>query len=202
MKPLRRLLPLLALLLPAACGTSPETHYFTLAAAPGTGRAAAAPSDPVTVAAVHLPPALDRKELLRRTGANTVEISGEDRWTAPLDTMTRRVLSQDLAERLPADKVVPPEAPTPPRTGEIVVTLAEFGPDAQGGATLSGSWWLLAGEEKKPVLRRDVHLSVAAPGPGPADEAAAMSELLSALADKIAADLTEAQGRKAARHAS
>jgi uncharacterized lipoprotein YmbA len=187
---LRRLLPPLILCALTACGSSPKTHYFTLAPAPASGRTEAALAQPVTVSALHLPPSLDRKEMVRRTGDNTVEISGDDRWTAPLDAMARRVLSQDLAARLPAEKVVPPDAPMPQHAGEIVVTLAEFGPDAQGGATLKGSWWLLAGDQKKPVLRRDVQLSVAAPGASAAGEAAAMSQLLGALADKIAADLS------------
>jgi uncharacterized lipoprotein YmbA len=188
---LRRTLPLLLVLALADCGTSPKTHYFTLAAVPPQEPAQASTASPVTVAAVHVPPSLDRREMLRRTGANSVDISGQDRWTAPLDEMIRRVLSQDLAARLPKDKVVLPDAPAPPHTAQIVVTIAQFGPDAGGKIVLDGSWSLLEGGRQQPALRRDVALETAASGAGAAADAAAMSQLLGQLATRIADTLAE-----------
>lgn len=191
---LRRALFVLAGLVLASCGTSPQTHYFTLTTVPGTAQERGSISSPVTVAAVHVPPSLDRRELMRRTGANTVEISDQDRWTAPLGEMSRRVLSQDLAARLPKDMVVLPDAPSPPHTRQIVVTLAEFGPDANGKTTLAGSWSLLEGTQATPVWRRDVTLETRSPA-GAGSEAMAMSELLGELAGQIASTLAETSDR-------
>ena len=182
---------LLAALMLAGCGSSPKTHYFTLSRVPRGQEQTASIGAPVTVAAVHVPQSLDRSEMVRATGDNTVEISDQERWTAPLGEMARRVLSEDLAERLPRDKVVLPDAPAPPQTAQIVVSLAEFGADPGGKVALAGSWSLLEGERGKPLLRRDVSLQTAAKGPGASGDAAAMSELLGELASNIAKALAE-----------
>jgi uncharacterized lipoprotein YmbA len=183
---LRRALSLLLVLALADCGSSPKTNYFTLAPVPPQEPPKAAIASPVTVAAVHVPPSLDRREMVRRTGANSVDVSSQDRWTAPLDEMIRRVLSQDLAARLPKDKVVLPDAPAPPRTEQIVVTIAQFGPDAGGKVALDGSWSLLKDGRDAPALRRDIALATGAATADAAAEAAAMSQLLGQLAGRIA----------------
>lgn len=178
-----------AMLLIASCGTSPKTHYFALSSVPEADHRVEPIASPVTVAAVHLPPALDRKEMVRATGANTLDISDQDRWAAPLGDMTRRVLSEDLAARLPKDKVIPPDSPAPPHTGQIIVAIAQFGPDGKGKVRLDGSWSLL--DREKLVLRRDIALAIDSPAPEGDGEAAAMSRLLGELATAIAATLTQ-----------
>ena len=181
----------------ASCGSSPKTHYFALSPVPEANHHSAPVATPVTVAAVHLPPALDRKEMVRATGANTVDVSDQDRWAAPLGEMSRRVLSEDLAARLPKDKVIVPDSPAPPHTGQIVVAIAQFGPDGKGKVTLEGSWSLL--DRGNLVLRRDVALAIDSPAPGGDVEAAAMSRLLGQLASGIAGTLAETDARRAER---
>lgn len=181
-----RLVPLVALLL-ASCGTSPETHYFTLAAVPGAIDEAPL-ARPVTVAEVNLPPSLNRREMVRRTGENTVAISDQDRWAAPLGEMIRRVLWQDLAERLPKSSVVPPQAPVPPHAARVVVSLAQFASDGGGNVTLDGAWMVADGSDA-PMLRRTVHLKTRSPAAGASGEAAGRSRLLGRLASDIAGAL-------------
>jgi uncharacterized protein len=188
---MRRPILLLAALMLGACGSSPKTHYYTLAPVPAAQQHARSIAAPVTVAAVRVPPALDRSEMVRATGANTVEIREQDRWTAPLGDMVRRVLSEDLAARMPPDKVVLPDAPTPPQTAQIVLALAAFGAAPDGKVTLQGSWSLLDGERGKLVLRREVALETDAQTPGADGDAAAMSHLLGELASNIAKTLSE-----------
>lgn len=188
---LRKAIVPLILLVLANCGSSPKTHYFALAAMPGAAREKGSIAYPVTVAAVHVPPSLDRLEMVSRTGETTVEINDQDRWTAPLDEMVRNVLSQDLLDRLPKDKVVLSEAPAPPKTAQIVVTISQFGPDARGGVTLAGSWSLLDGAQGEPLLRRNVTLESNSPADSGASQAATMSELLGRLASQIASTLPD-----------
>jgi uncharacterized lipoprotein YmbA len=187
----------LAALLLASCGSSPKTQYFTLAPVPGSAQRISIPV-PVTVAAVHVPPALDRREMVRRTGANSVDIREQDRWTAPLGDMIREVLARDLAARLPEDKVVAPQSPTPPHTQQIVVTITQFGPDAAGKVVLDGDWSLLDGDREKLLLRHHVDLWAAAPDPSADGQAAAMSELVGQLAQHIATTL----GQRLSGHSS
>ena len=76
-------------------GSRPPTHYYTLDAVPATARPAA--GAPLQVVAVHIPPALDRQEMVRETAANQVDVNDQNRWSAPFDQMAQRVLTQDLA---------------------------------------------------------------------------------------------------------
>ena len=184
------IVPLILLVL-ANCGSSPKTHYFALTVMPGTAREKGFIPYPVTVAAVHVPPSLDRREMVRQTGETTVDINDQDRWAAPLDEMVRNVLSQNLLDRLPRDKVVLPEAPAPPKTARIIVSISQFGPDARGGVALAGSWSLLDDVRSEPLLRRNMTLESNSPAENGASQAAAMSHLLAQLANQIALTLPD-----------
>jgi uncharacterized lipoprotein YmbA len=186
---MRRSLAVLVLLLLAGCRSSPSTHFYALSVVPGNGGSPAAVPFPVQVATVHLPPLLDRRQLVRMTGENSVQISGTERWSAALDEMVRNVLSQDLAARLPEGRVILPDAPPPPDTGTLVVTIAQFGPDATGDVHLNGSWALLTGGSNTPILKRDFHLD-ARPAASADAMAAAMSRALGQLASVIAVTLS------------
>jgi hypothetical protein len=172
-----------ALLLLAGCGSSPKTHYYTLDPVSGTGGNRLAIAMPVTVAAVHLPASLDRREMIRQTGQNAVDVSEQDRWASPLGGLTRRVLTQDLAAYLPRDMVVLPDSPAPPRTAQIVVSIAQFAPDAAGRVTLEGSWALLEGGSGKLIMRRAVNFKSPATARDASSQASAMSALLGHLAE-------------------
>lgn len=182
-----------AVALLAACGTSPQTRYFTLSVVPGTvvpgsGPATASVPSPVTVAAVNVPASLDRDSMVRRTGPTTVEVSDRDRWVAPLDSMVRRVLSEDLTTRLPEGAVVLPDSPSPPHTASIVVSIGQFELDPRGKVVLKGSWSVLK-DGGMPELRRDVALETSARGGDGSAQAEGMSELLGQLATQIATAL-------------
>lgn len=182
---------ILATLALASCGTSPKTHYFTLAVIPAGAQGTTAITSPVTVAAVHVPPSLDRLEMVRRTGANTVDVSSQDRWSAPLGDMVQRVLSQDLAARLTRDKLVPPDSPAPPHTAQIVLSIAQFGPTGGGVVVLDGSWSLLDHDRDAPILRRTIDLKMDSSTGDGSGQAAAMSQLLGQLATRMAGILAK-----------
>jgi uncharacterized protein len=184
--------PLAALIIAcmlAACGSSPPTHFFTLTPVAPAGHAAAAPPFPVQVNAVHLPAVLDRNEVVRQTGANTLSISDQDRWGAPLGEMARNVLAQDLAKRMPPGTVIFPQAPAPQSAAHLVVTIAKFGEDPDGRVRLAGSWALMKGNPSKPFLHRDIDLEGHAATGSAAAQAAGMSDLLARLADQIAGEM-------------
>ena len=176
------------LLLLSGCGSSPKVQFYTLSVSPAPAMRRSAISKPVQVAAVHIPDMLDRRQMVSASGANAVEISDQNRWSAPLGPMTRLVLTQDLARLLPAGKVVMPEAPVPPSTTSVVVTLAQFGRQPNGRVSLIGSWTVLKGTAGKAVLRRDADLETPAAA-GAEAQAAGMSDLLGQLAIRIASAL-------------
>jgi uncharacterized lipoprotein YmbA len=176
----------------AACGTSPPTHFFTLAPMTPAGHSAVNPAFPIQVNAVHIPAVLDRNEMVRRTGFNTLSISDQDRWGAPFGEMARNVLAQDLAERLPQGSVIFPQAPAPDNAAHLVVTIATFGEDASGHVRLVGSWSLMRGNPPTTIVQRDVSLTGKAAGSDAASQAAGMSDLLAKLADQISGELSTA----------
>ncbi len=175
----------LILLFLAGCGSSPKTQFYALNMVPGTaGRSSV--SSPVQLTAIHLPPSLDRRQMVSMSGENAVAISETNQWSSPLDVMMRNVLAQDLVARLAKNKVILPEAPAPDGTATLVVTVTRFAPGPNGEVDFAGSWSLLrAGvpaKERQFEFRR-----------GGADKAestaAVMSELLGQLADQMAASL-------------
>lgn len=172
----------IALLL-AACGSSPKTNFYTLSVVPG--RTGGSPGNPVQLSAVHLPPMLDRQQMVRLTSANTVEISETNRWSASFEDMVRNVLAQDLVARLPGTKVILPEAPAPNNTSKLVITMSQFGPDASSRVKLEGSWTLLSATGNGSVTDHNFRIDTGIAAT-PDATAAAMSQALGQLADKIA----------------
>jgi uncharacterized protein len=184
-----RLILALLVLTVSACASSPPTRYFALDPVASTGAAAqgGGMSAPVKIDAVHIPPALDRDSMVRGESDNQLQISSQDRWAGDLGEMIRRVLTQDLAARLPAGMVIAPESPAPPNARGVVVDILTFQPQA-GEVVLDADWTLLQGTQSNPVLRRNAHLT--APAASSAQgQAAAMSTLLGELADSMAADI-------------
>jgi len=181
-----QLIAVLALLTLAGCASSPPTRFFALdPVSPGSAAAAADTSAAVKVDAVHIPPALDRDSMVRGESDNQLQISSQDRWAGDLGEMIRRVLTQDLAQRLPSGMVVAPESPAPASARGLVIDILTFQPQA-GEVVLDADWTLLQGMQADPLLRRSVHLTQSAT-PSAQGEAEAMSALLGQLADDIAA---------------
>ena len=170
----------------AGCGSSPPVQFFALAPTEQHGAEVRFTSTPIQVAQVHLPPALDRQQMVRHTGAYTLDISDQHRWSAPLDAMIRQVLSQDRMKLLPPGKLILPQAPAPESTRKIVVNVVEFAPDAQGTVRFEGTWSLIEPEAGAPPENRTVQLSEPA-GNDVASQVKSMSRILERLAAQIAA---------------
>lgn len=182
--------------LTAACASSPPSSFYALrsvaprsAAQGATGSAGGNVRSPVRIAAVHIPPRLDRQEIVRLGPGSRLEIGGLDRWGAPLDEMIQRVLTQDLLGRLPRGRVVLPSGPAPAGTDLIVLDVLEFQSDTSGAVRFEGSWSLLAPGGSAPLAIHDFNYTETASPSGYAAEAAVMSRMLGRLADDIAASL-------------
>lgn len=174
----------------AGCGSSPPTRFYTLDAVAPQSSPRHALQTPVKVDAVHVPAVLDRRSIVRGESGNELQISSQDRWGADFGEMARRVLTQDLEQRLPSGTVIPPDSPAPDNARGIVVEILSFEPDGAGQVALDADWTLLQGSPAQPLLQRSVRLAKAA-GDSAGSEAAAMSTLLGRLADDIARDISE-----------
>jgi uncharacterized lipoprotein YmbA len=187
---------LMAGLLVTGCGSSPPTHFFALTPVPPNSFTAAPVSAPVKLGSVSIPPLLDRESIVRGEAHNEVHISPQDRWGADLGEMVRHVLTEDLEQRLPPGMLLPPKTPAPEDARGIAVTILSFEPVGSGSVALNANWTLLEGSPPRVVLLRTVRLN--APGGLTASsQAAAMSELLGQLADRIAQGLSETVSARA-----
>ncbi|MGB6451855.1 MAG: PqiC family protein [Steroidobacteraceae bacterium] len=176
----------------ASCASSPASRFYSLTAAAPAAAAlpeAPGPAEPLRVAAVHIPLALDREEIVRLGPGNQLDIDDLNRWGAPLDEMVQRALTEDLRERLPAGQVVLPSSPAPAGTDRIVVDILQFQSDTAGTVVFDGSWSLLPPDKSAPSLIRDIHYSETASPGDYGDQAAAMSKMLGRLADDIVRSL-------------
>ena len=191
-----RWLPLGLVFLLAGCGSSPPTQFYTLDPIAPPRAARATTGMPVQIVAVHIPAALDRQEMVRESAPHHLEVSDKNRWGGSLDTMIRRVLTQDLAQRLPSDDVVLPQEPAPRRHAALVIDILQFDRDASGNVIFDGSWSLTDAGADEASLNRHLRLSVPSSSQSYGDQAAAMSRILGELADNIAGGLGAAHAAR------
>ena len=189
-------LALLAPLLLAACGHSPETQFLTLDAVPGAPAGAAWRGPAARIPSVTVPPALDRVEFTRQTAPGEMKVDDFAHWSAPLGMLVRNALILDLAQRLPAGAVAPPDAPAQPGGLRVGVSILSFGV-AGGEASMEAAYDVASDTATAaPGPRQWAQLKAASAGATPADTARAFSTLLGLLADRMAADIAERAGRR------
>jgi uncharacterized lipoprotein YmbA len=173
------------------CASSPPVEYFALEPIEPQGQTIAAAPISIQIAQVHIPPSLDRQQVVRHNGAYTLDISDRHRWSAPLDEMIRRVLSQDLMQVLSPDRVVLPKESAKPATRKVVVNVLEFAPDASGTIQFEGTWSVVFPDSHASPQSRFVRLSQRADANDTTDQVKGMSRILERLATLMAQALAE-----------
>ena len=183
------LLLIAAALEAAGCRSSPPKRFYVLDAVPPAQLRSSRPNAAVQIAAVNIPPSLDRQEMVREKAPGALEISDVNRWGASLGDMMQNVLTRDLIDRLPAGAVILPRTSAPTGTYEITIDILQFESNAGGDVVLEGGWSLYHLGSDTPVLNRNVKWSEKAPAADYGAQAQAMSQLLGRLADDIAGSL-------------
>ncbi len=180
---------LIAILLLTGCHSSPPQRFYVLDPTQAPQASASKLQTPVQIASVNIPPSLDRQEMVRERAAGSLEISDVNRWGAPLGDMIQNVLTQDLMDRLPSAKVVPPRTSAPAATNEITVDILQFGSNSTGNVVLKGGWSLYHLGSDTPVFNRNVQFTEKATAGDYGAQARSMSRLLGRMADDIAESL-------------
>ena len=108
--PIVRALAGAALVALMALGCAPATlptRFYVLTAVPPAGGAPAAARDvAVGVGPIALPGYLDRPQIVTRTGGDEIDLAEFDQWGEPLRSAVPRVLADNLAARVPTERVV------------------------------------------------------------------------------------------------
>jgi uncharacterized lipoprotein YmbA len=171
-----------------ACASSPPARFYTLS---DTAPEATPPSGVglITISGVTVPGEIDRPEIVRRTGPNQLNISELDRWAGPLDETIRRVLTDDIARRVPA--------PASGQQHSVSVDIHEFYGDGACNVTLRAVWTLKklpaqSGNDARPVSEG---IRVPSSGSCPETLPETMSIALGQLSDRIIAAVTPPAAR-------
>jgi len=183
----RRALPLvLPMLLLAACSflkkSQPRVFPIDKIAATAPATAAGTRGTPFAIEGLELPPGIDRREIVVRRADKQLDVRASDLWSAELQPLMLHTLAVDLASRLPEGMVILPGElrPATVRTIDVVVEDLPIGPDAH--IVLDAHW--VEGN----VSHRE-HIAVDLPSLESPNISTGMSQVIAALADRMAAQL-------------
>lgn len=130
---------LIALLV--GCASAP-TRYYTLPPSPLHAPKESVPFAAVALAPITMPPGYDRLALMTAATRTRIRVAGHARWTAPLKSLLRAALIQDLTAQLrPPTIVSSPGSPLPKQPAALIaLTIQRFLPNTSGRVTLVASW--------------------------------------------------------------
>ena len=162
----------------ASVSTSPSTEAETASVTIGVG--------PVIV-----PAYLDRTEIVTRTAADRVEISMFHRWAEPLADSIARTVAEEIASRLPTDRVI-----AYPWRGlfgraiqfQVVIVVVRFDGRPGGDITLDTRWRIVGRNGAELAFKRST-VTEAAAGSGYEPMVAAMNRALVSLGREIASEI-------------
>ena len=148
-------LVLLALVL-AACGTTHNYRYYTLASVPAVpdGSAADAVKVPhiLGLGPVTIPDYLDRPQIVLRTSRNELVLSQHSRWAGSLVNDSVRVLEENLDSMLAENGIaVVSWRRGVPNDYRVAVQVSRFDAMA-GGTVVLKAQWVIYGKDGKGVL--------------------------------------------------
>ena len=131
---------MLAIMLAACGGTPVRESFYTLSSAPGAGaQQSAGPS--IFIGPVSVPEAVDRNQMVLRTGANEVEISEQYRWAEPLKAAIPRVIGDTLSRELGTSRVLTSRAAAAlPVDYRVAIEVQRFDSSLEQGATIDALW--------------------------------------------------------------
>lgn len=180
------LLLISVLALVSACGTTPPSDYYLLAARSGSPPTGQTPS--LGVGPVSVPEYLNRNSMVYNRSGTKLDVATYARWAEPLEAGISRVLSLNLAINLNTEDIQDFPWHTS-RAPDYSVAVRVLELDANSTrARLVAEWSLRRNSGENGTLRRISQLELATGGSelSPDDVAQAYSTLLGELSDRIA----------------
>jgi hypothetical protein len=176
----------------AGClGSSPAARFYTLSTLnPHEGQGGGGGGAPmrIRVAAVTLPEGVDRPQMVRRTGENSVVVDEYDRWVEPLDALLRNTLVQDLGALVPEAQVLGDAVPGLSTDRTVVVAMNRL--DMSSQLVMDAVWFVLPAGADQPERTHRTRITEAAGTGAPADVAQALGRAVEKLSREIALELS------------
>jgi uncharacterized lipoprotein YmbA len=165
-----------------ACGSSPNTTYYALAAVSGTLQQASLGA--IEVRRPGIAGYLDRTEILAQWDGQRLELANNSGWAEPLAAMIGRVLAEDLGDRLHGATVFAASSDLSIQaTTAVELVIRKFDLSSDGYVHLNVLWSV------RSAGQATTHATALQTRPVTTDTGAvvaAMSSLLGQLADEIA----------------
>ena len=191
-------------LLAAGCGSfsaKPDpSRFFTLSALAQTEnavpKAGGAPGISLGIGPITLPGYLDRQEIVVRVAQNQINLSENDRWAEPLDENFTRVLAQNLAAILGAERVAVYPWPIDKRPlYQVEIDVLRFEADTAQEVQLSARWSVRNTGKKDAPRYRETRLSRPAKSRSMDAAVAALSDALGDFSREIAEAIASMDGQ-------
>jgi len=179
----------------AACSGSTPTRFYMLSSVADPAPLGASSTVSTLVIAlgpVSVPSYVDRPQIVTRESANAVQLGTFDHWAGALEDMIPRVLADDLAARLPGDRIVSfPRAVAPTFDYRVAVDLGRFDVNSEGEAVIAASWQIYGPADRKTLTIRETTVQTQAMGQSYEQRVAALSRGLGDLSNAIAQDVAQ-----------
>jgi len=172
----------------AAC-SSPDPALYTIAPAAGAARIAG--PGVILLDRVDIPRYLDRSQIVKSSEDYRLDVKSNDWWGEPLAPMLRRILRQELSQRLPQSTILSETgAVSALPDATIDLDVLRLDEDTSGNVVLQAQVSLTLRGRKVPVVR-SFQYKVPSTAPTSAGEVAAISTAVGQLADGLTAMLAE-----------
>lgn len=179
----------------AGCATSPQPRFYMLNSTPPPEGVPAVGCS-VSVGPVSVPAAVDRPQIVIRTGPNQVFINEFDRWAAPLKNDIGRIVAENLASMLGTKQVTLfLQATAADASYRIAIDILRFDSEPGLKASLDALWTVRSAKEDKSRRGRTTRTETAK-GDDYAALAAAHSRALGHLSAEIAETIRELETLK------
>ncbi len=178
----------------AACASSQPTRFFLLQPA-ATSPAqhpepATEPGRVLGIGPVELPRYLDRPQIVTRGTGHRLEVAEFARWGEPLRDNLTRVLAQNLALQLPADRIERfPWARSGSIDYQVTLEITRFEGIEGAESVLSAHWQIRDPASGETLMARTSNLRATPQTPDHAGTVAALNQVLDALSREIGAAL-------------
>jgi len=174
----------------SACSTSPAPNLYIIEPVSAVASAGTDQAPSIAVAAVTIPPYLDRKEIVTHSQRYQIKSAEFDRWAEPLDQNIANTLAENLSVFVPSDQVVAyPWDPAQIFDYTVRVRVIKFGASPGGIVELSATWLILDSNNESPKLTK-THYVADRQGDDVLSLVAAMSDAIEQLSRDIANALT------------
>jgi uncharacterized lipoprotein YmbA len=171
----------------AGCASTQPVQFYTLSPAVNPAAARVPPADySISVGPVSVPAAVDRPQIVVRTGPNQVTLDEFNRWASPLQGEIARVVAGDLGSMLGTpDVTVFPQSAATGAAYRVVIDVLRFDSAPGDAAALDAVWTVRCTKENRSKAGRTA-IREPVQGNGYAALAAAHSRALGRMSAEIA----------------